>query len=456
MVDETRLSRKALSPESRPNGSGNAGCRRTGLGPRFICGLPVLLACTLHVSSLSGGQLTEPEHHARTSTSDRAPHAEDLLIGAVLPLSGPPALSSFADLIRQGVELAVAVRNDRGADIELLIRDYRAEPLTASIHTRELELQGADGMVGYLEEAALRAAAGYGVRVPLVSPTARNADAAGRWAYSLEGPDPISARKMARFAREEGYDRVAVLHEGAPASYAEARAFVDEADRIGLPVMTVVSQESGAPHFADQLSTLVTALRSEEIMALGLEEDDTLDVSLLDPVAAYITVPAETLELLAPQFTHFGLDTLGIDILGNAAWTHPATLSLVDDRHTTGVFAPTGSLEDGANEEAFRRLYESHFERTLLSSVPALGFDAVLVLLGAIESSGRSSVEIPGATGLFTFEEGRVLRRTRIVEIREGALIEPGSMVLDPDTLLAPVVDTMRGNPPAAPRPHLR
>ena len=291
MVDETRLSRKALSPESRPKGSGNAGCRRTGLGPRFICGLPVFLACTLHVSSLSGGQLTEPEHHARTSTSDRAPHAEDLLIGAVLPLSGPPALSSFADLIRQGVELAVAVRNDRGADIELLIRDYRAEPLTASIHTRELELQGADGMVGYLEEAALRAAAGYGVRVPLVSPTARNADAAGRWAYSLEGPDPISARKMARFAREEGYDRVAVLHEGAPASYAEARAFVDEADRIGLPVMTVVSQESGAPHFADQLSTLVTALRSEEIMALGLEEDDTLDVSLLDPVAAYITVP---------------------------------------------------------------------------------------------------------------------------------------------------------------------
>lgn len=407
-------------------------------------------------ASLTSGSLTSnPRRMAReagslgsrfaTGGDWLATGSDRFAIGVVLPLSGPPALSAFAEQIQQGIELAIA---EHGAgDVDIMVRNYRADPLTAALQTQQLDRAGVRGIVGYLDEESLSTAARYRNRLlPLVSPTARNADAAGPGVYSLEGPDPVSARKIARFASGRGYLRVGIVHSRAPESAAEARAFEEEAQSLGLPVAISAAYDVGTANFGEPLKAVIDALRAAEIAALELGEEDTLDADLLDPVGLYVAAPIEDIELLAPQVTHYGFDTLAIGILGNSAWTHPTTLSVVDTRHTTGVVAPSGEHPDAELADSlFRSRYEQHFARSLVSPVPALGYDATLVLLAAISAGERPhALRISGVTGVFGLDEGRILRNTRIVEVWQGGFVEPGATEAEEavDTLGA-AVDTL-------------
>lgn len=360
-------------------------------------------------------------------------------IGVALPLGGPPAVAGFAELVRQGVEVAAAVRSSEGVQVDVLVRDYGAQPRLAAAVTRELQRSGALGVVGFLEEEALLAAGrGRGSRLTLISPTARNAEAAGAGVYSLEGPDPRSAKGIAHAASEMGYLRVGIVHSRTRPSLQEAIAFEEEARLLELPVVARLAYDAGATYFEEQLTGVAEALRMEEIAALGLGEEDTLDASLLDSVALYLPVPVEDVELLAPQVTHFGLDTLAIHVLGNASWTDNAVLTDIDARHTTGVLAPTTIWpEMSVAASVFRERYEERFASSLTSPVPALGYDAAMILMQAIDHArGRSDQvasgfrelgAVTGATGIFFVDAGRVLRRTRIVRIRDGELVEPGA-----------------------------
>ena len=84
----------------------------------------------------------------------------------------------------------------------------------------------------------------------------------------------------------------------------------------------------------------------------------------------------------------------------------------------------------------FKEAFEDHFRRSLVSPVPGLGYDAAILLLeaarnGAGTPSGvRASLErihdLEGATGTFSVIDGRVVRRTHIVQIEHGTLIPAG------------------------------
>jgi hypothetical protein len=139
--------------------------------------------------------------------------------------------------------------------------------------------------------------------------------------------------------------------------------------------------------------------------------------------------------LLAPQLTFFGLDTLGIQILGTLGWTSEDLLSRIDSRHTDGVVASTSRMgpEDREGFERFRAAYERYFQKTLRSHVPALGYDAAALLLHALQTRPRDIPELmrsleqirgfPGATGRLSVEGGRVVREPRLVRIESGELI---------------------------------
>jgi ABC-type branched-subunit amino acid transport system substrate-binding protein len=181
------------------------------------------------------------------------------------------------------------------------------------------------------------------------------------------------------------------------------------------------------------------ALRGDEIRAAAaqLGPDDTLhvDVATLDPVAIFLPVPPEDVELLAPQVTFFGLDTLGIQVLGTSGWTDAEALSGVDQRHTTGVVA-TAPVSAGPGSPGYQRFmsaYEEHFQRTLVSPVPALGYDAALLVLDAAKGGARTPRalaaalegvrDVEGATGIFSVKDGRVFRRTEVVRIEHGGFV---------------------------------
>ena len=156
---------------------------------------------------------------------------------------------------------------------------------------------------------------------------------------------------------------------------------------------------------------------------------------MLEPVALFLPVPPEDIEFVAPQVLHYGLDTLGIDILGTSGWTDSQILQKVNLRHTSGVVATAalGSAEDGLALRRFREAYEEHFERSLISAIPALGYDAALVLIeglrrGANSPEGvlktiESLTEIEGARGIYSVVDGKILRHIEVVYIDDGMLL---------------------------------
>lgn len=357
-------------------------------------------------------------------------------LGSVLPLSGSPALREAASLIAEGVEVATATAQPQGLQVELLAFDDAGDPGLADSLVMELEEEGALGSVGFLRDEALAAASSARRgELPLVSPTAHAGPDTPDGVLTLAGADPVAAASVAEYAAGQGYRRAAVIHSRLPESVEEARAIERTLQERGVPVVGTFPYAAGATFFQDQIRGAREVLRMEEIRALNLGEDDTLRVEELDPVALFVPIPAEDVEFVAPQLTFFGLDTLGIDILGTSGWTDPATFEAVDDRHTTGVVAtaPLNAGPGSSGYERFRDAYEAHFQRTLVSPVPALGYDAALLLLEAIGSGAVSPAQVraalgrirdlEGATGTFSVVDGRVLRRQEVVRIVNGGTI---------------------------------
>ena len=362
-----------------------------------------------------------------------------LELAMLLPFGGPPGLAEFSQLIAEGVEVAALEMSESLLDVRITSMDDQGDPALTRVLVRELEDSSIRGVVGFLEDTSLEiAGSARQIGVPLVSPTARSASRAGEGVYSLEGPDPVAAAEMARYAFEYGYTRIAVLHSQSSESVQEADAFVEMSQSLGLPIIGRYAYQVGATFFGEEIIEAQNTLRAAEIAALGLEEDDTLHVEMLEPVALFLPIPPEDVEFIAPQIVHYGLDTLAIDILGTSGWTDPRVLETVDLRHTTGVVATSfvGRTEDKNTSIQFREAYESHFQRSLMSGVPALGYDTALLLIEGLKGGAESPEEIriaieglheiEGAAGIYSLVDGRVLRRTEVVYIDEGILLPVG------------------------------
>jgi ABC-type branched-subunit amino acid transport system substrate-binding protein len=81
----------------------------------------------------------------------------------------------------------------------------------------------------------------------------------------------------------------------------------------------------------------------------------------------------------------------------------------------------------------FKAAYEAHFQRSLVSPVPALGYDAALLILEAARQGARTPAEmagaleqvhdLQGATGILSVQGGKVFRRTEVVRISHGSFV---------------------------------
>lgn len=361
--------------------------------------------------------------------------SREVTLAAVFPLEGAPALAGFSELVLEGIEVAAMMAGD-DLEVTLEVLDDGGDPDRTAELVAELEAAGVGGVVGFLQELVLDVAAdARNGELPLMSPTARVSGASsGRGVYSLEGVDSVGLHELARHAAAEGYQRVAFIESTSPLSTEEGDLFERELRRFGIPTMGRFRYQEGVTFFEPQLRSVRDSLRTAEIAALGLTEDDTLRVETLDPVAVFVPVPPEDVELLAPQITHFGLDTLAIDVIGTTGWADTETLRRVDTRHTDGVVAtaPIGAGTESPGYQRFRDAFEEHFQRTLVSPVPAVGYDAALLLIEAFRRGARSPdqvraaleglEDVEGATGVFSVIDGRVVRRTRVVRIQSGTL----------------------------------
>jgi len=362
--------------------------------------------------------------------------ARPVSIATVLPMGGPPALAEFAQLVGEGVEVAAATVLGDDYQVTVVPYDDLGDPLTAAGFVAQLETEAVAGVVGFLEDEALVAAGrSRQSALPIVSPTARSAAEAGEGVYSLEGADPEAARTVARYAASRALQRVALLYPETPTAVEEADAFEAEAERFGVQIVGHFPYPPLATFFEEQIIGAQDALRALEIAALGLAPEDTLRVEMLEPVGLFVPIPPEDVEYLAPQLAHFALDTLAIEVMGTSGWTDPQVLASLDRLYLDGVVAtaPAGAGPNSPGQQRFREAYERHFQRTLVSSTPAIGYDATLLLLEALRAGrpapadmraafqGLSDIE--GATGIFSVTDDRVVRRTDLVRIENRRTI---------------------------------
>lgn len=334
-------------------------------------------------------------------------------VGLVLPLGGSPAFQRFAVEVREGVEAAIEAWGLTG-EVELLVLDDGGDAGTAASLVRSAEDQGAVAVVGLLDDVSLEAAARSRDDVPLISPTAYDLPTGEPALYSINAFDPGAAEALAEWAAGSGIRQVAIIHASRGASADEARLFSQRFQDLGGSVLRSFAYEPGATFWESQI----------------------LAAARLEPEALVLPVPPEDLPGMAPQVTFFGLDTLGIRILGTGGWTDPRILREVDPRHTNGVVVATPVRPDSTSEGyvRFREAYERRFRRSLVDgTIPALGYDAAsLVLQGVWAGAGRpaevaTALErvqgLRGATGTLSVVAGHVTRLHHVVCLEDRGRI---------------------------------
>ena len=211
---------------------------------------------------------------------------------------------------------------------------------------------------------------------------------------------------LAQWSASASAGPIAIIHPSFGSSAEEARAFAQDYRSRGGEVPRLLPYDPGTTFFETQIREAI-ALR---------------------PAAVLLPIPVEDVAALAPQVTFFGLDTLGIRIMGTGGWTDPVTLEDVSVRHLTGVVAATPDRPGNgdAGWDRFQTAYEQFYQRTFRGSqMPALGYDATSLLLAAVRSGARTPEAIgraveqlqrfEGATGALSVTEGRIARTHNVV-----------------------------------------
>ncbi|MBI4544429.1 MAG: penicillin-binding protein activator [Gemmatimonadetes bacterium] len=339
-----------------------------------------------------------------------------LQVGVILPQSGSPYLKQYADLVLEGVRLAVqAAAGPEMPQIELVVVDDGGDAARAAALIRELEGRGVIGVIGPLLSPAVAAAARSrsDTSLVIISPTASELLANLPNVYSLNAGDVQAAAALAEYAARNGMLRVGLLYPRIRDFQRKGEAFVRVFTRLGGRVVADVPYDSGTTTFAQPIQRLM---------------DTSLD-------AVFVPVPERDVRQIAPQLAYYGLAEKGVQVLGGEAWVSEEVRRLVEPRFLEGVTAAT-PLYHSSSEVAwqeFLEAYEATYRRSLDNPFPGLGYDAAQLLLAPLRSGRANPGELAaqvartaglrGATGLLSVRGGSVVRRPFLVRLTGGQLV---------------------------------
>ena len=329
------------------------------------------------------------------------------VIGAILPQSADATLRQYGELVREGVDIALA---DDTTNVELVVVDDGGDETRAASLIAELESRGAVAILGPLlgEAVDAAAAARSDPDLAIISPTSSDPPQ-GENVYTLNAEDTRGAEALARHAVASGLTDVAILYPRDAGFVEQVRQFRTAVRDAGGRIVDEVSWAPGTTTFADQL---------ERLRLSG---------------ARAVFVPSSDRDILqlAPQFAYYGLSA--IQILGSEAWASEEVLNHLPAGQLEGVIAAVPFLQasDAVAWDEFVGKYEAAERRTLDSPYPALGYDAARLVLEAIGDERRPDAgdvaqrlaeaqDHRGATGVLSLTGGAVTRRPFLVRIQDG------------------------------------
>ena len=420
-----------------------------------------------------------------------APPAAGPVIGAVLPRSGPRVLVRYADWILEGIELAVQeAERHQGRPIDLVVVDDAGGARTEAA-VEELERRGALAIVGPLlpRQVAAAASARRDPRRVVISPTAAGA---GGWpeTYTLSDGDGRGAQELGQYAADVGFRQAALLYARTMEHELKAQAFAVEYESLGGDVRAYVPYDSGTTTFGPHMERILAAVAPrgavtvdsalvDSLVTLGIlpsraaaeamppdtlrklaetlapdtipgvyrmrermplphdSTDPWLGRPPQRPFALFVAASPQDVPKIAPQVSFYGLDSAGVQVFGDEAWTTADVRRVVPARDLEGVIAASHFPPERANRNtlaapSFVRLYEDRYRRSLDNRLPALGYDAANLVLQALPNRmfGPDALArrfhflagIEGATGVLSVRADRVVRTPYLVTIEGGQL----------------------------------
>lgn len=357
---------------------------------------------------------TAPERGLVHLPKSDAP-AETTVLGVIVSQSGDRFLERFSAQVLDGIKLAVEAHTRAGgAPVELVVLDDGGDESRVGALVRELEDRGAAAIVGPLRPEGVNAAAAarQDSLLLLISPTAPDLPP-GNHIYSLNSVDTRGAELLASYALATGLRRVGLLYSEAPEYRRQAEVFRAALVRGGGSIVAEAAYPVGTTTFAAQLQQVAGAM----------------------PEAVFIPASERDVRQIAPQITYYGLADTGAQILGGEGWGGDDVLHEVAARYLEGVVATTAlyrpSPEFGWTD--FVSLYEESYRHSLESILPALGFDAVNLVLRTLDGRHTTPEKVTprfeyadehrGATGWISVRDGGVARRPVLVRIEAGKLV---------------------------------
>ncbi len=353
---------------------------------------------------------------ASAMTGCSSKDSDTYLIGGIGPITGDAA--SYGLSVKQGAEIAIKEINDAGGvsvgdkkiKLELRFEDDEALPDNAKTAFNTLMDAGMDALMGTVTSGA-----GLGIieltkeeGILMLTPSG---SAAGLTEYDnafrLCFTDPLQGVTMANFAKEQGYNKIAIIYNNSDEySTGMMQAFVDQVNANGGQIVASEAFVEGDVDFTTQL-TSIKATDAEVIFVPAYYGD-----------AAYITTQAADLGISLP-------------FLGGDGWDGVIAQTVDPSVLEGSIFlTPFFASDEAPKVQSFVKKYQEAYKADP-DQFAADGYDSIYVIAAAVEKAGSTDkadviaamtqIEVDGLTGYMTFsEDGEPNKGANFVKIVNG------------------------------------
>lgn len=357
---------------------------------------------------------------------DKAAEADVMKIGGLGPLTGPLAIYGVTST--NGSKLAFDEINKNGGilgkQVEYIVLDEKGDATEAVTAYNKLVDEGVVALVGDITSKPSLAVAEVAAQdnMPMITPTGTqfNITEAGPNVFRVCFTDPYQGVVLANFAKNSLGAKTAAVVVNNSSDYSDgiAKAFMEQAEKLGLTVVAKEGYSDGDKDFRAQLTKIAST------------NPDVLVVPEYYEQAALIATQAREVGIKA---TFVGPD--GWD--GVAKTLDASAYGAVENSYFTNHY----SLEDQSPKvqnflKAYREVYKED-----PSAFSALSYDAAYMFKAAIEKAGTTdkqavvdalkALDYAGVTGHLTFDEkNNPVKAVTIIKIVNGeytfdSVVEP-------------------------------
>ena len=349
-----------------------------------------------------------------------------LKVGGIGPLTGPLAIYGVSST--NGSKLAMEEINKNGGilgkQVEYLVLDEKGDSTEAVTAYNRLVDEGVVALIGDITSKPSLAVAEVAAQdnLPMITPTGTqfNITEAGPNVFRVCFTDPYQGVVLANFAKNNLNAKTVAVVVNNSNDYSDgvAKAFVEQAEKLGLKVVAKEGYSDGDKDFRAQLTKILPT------------NPDVLVVPDYYEQVALITVQAREVGL---KSTFIGPD--GWD--GVAKTLDSSAYGAVENSYFTNHY----SLQDTSPKvQNFLKAYREAYNEDP-SAFSALSYDAAYMLKAAMEKAGSTdkqavvdalkTLDYDGVTGHLTFDEkNNPVKAVTVLKIVNGeytfdSVVEP-------------------------------